>query len=88
MQMLSNKWLMEETPYWCARPKGLELINSEVWLNVSAPLTESGEFDRCRQFDVDFDPNNLARPAEDSVTKECMHFEYDTSQFQVDYSQP
>jgi len=52
-------------------------------------LTEDGEFDRCRIFDVDFvsnisnNNNNFKRPLEGTNVTECVEWEYDETMFQV-----
>ncbi len=79
--MLENKWLVQPTDYWCARPAGMEGVDPETWVNMSAPLKDNGNYDRCRTFDVDYELDELERPPEDTPTRECTEFEYDTSQF-------
>ena len=55
----------------------------EEWLNISSPKLESGDFDRCRIFDVDFANNIFDRPSENIGSIECKSWEYDAVYFDV-----
>ena len=52
-------------------------------MNISSPRLESGDFDRCRIFDVDFANNIFDRPSENVGSIECKSWEYDAIYFDV-----
>ena len=81
-QMTSNKFLAYETDFWCSRPENLKNLSAEIWKNVSAPLLENGEFDRCNIFDVTFEKSSN-RPEENTKTVPCKSWEYDNQYFSV-----
>lgn len=82
-QMFANKFLTYPTEHWCARPEALRHLDVEEWLNMSAPRTQDGGFDRCRVFsDREFAADS-ERPEEGAATAECEEWEYDESTFQV-----
>ncbi len=83
-QMMSNKFFTRKTESWCARPDSLSGIPIDLWLNLSAPIknNESGEFDRCRIFNVDY-LNLNRRPSENTPTIPCEAWEYADRPFDV-----
>ena len=48
-QMLANKWLTWENDHWCSRSGAHTKLDSRAWINISAPMLNNGEFDRCRK---------------------------------------
>ncbi len=49
---------------------------------MSAPWTEDNEIDRCNIFDVDYSEID-GRPDEDTPTRKCKKWEYDTEHYIV-----
>jgi hypothetical protein len=58
-------------------------MTSSEWLNMSAPLKENGDFDRCTIFNISFDEANQARPDEGYPTVPCTNWEFSEELFQV-----
>ena len=82
-QMMSNKFFTYKTEYWCSRPENLRHLDVQIWLNLSSPMLENGEFDKCAVFDVDY-TNLKSRPDQKSVpTVPCTSWEYHNDHFQV-----
>jgi hypothetical protein len=52
------------------------------WRNISAPLDENGDFDKCRIFDLNF-TDTSERPDESTPTVACTLFEFAQEPFQV-----
>ena len=85
--MMSNKFQLYEINYWCERRGSFQNTSIDVWLNVSAPLTPDGKFDRCQIYDIEY---NLGLESYDILREKqaitaCSKWEYDTSQFKVRY---
>lgn len=79
-QMYANKFLTIATPFACLPPPEHRHLDLEAWLNVSAPLLDDGEFDRCNVFDIDYSATEeLERPQEDSLTVPCTSWIFDDS---------
>ena len=53
-QMMVMRFLAFPVDHWCARPVGAEDagMNVEFWRNISAPINENGDFDKCSMYDV------------------------------------
>ena len=64
------------------QPEYLSNLSSSAWLNLSSPVDETGRFDRCRIFDVDF-ADVQVRPEESTPTVACNLWEFSQEQFQV-----
>lgn len=82
MMMMSNKWLTFEVHHWCARPLSLKDMTVEQWWNISRPIQNKGDLEKCYIFDVDYD-NVQGRPSEDTPSIPCNKWEYETFMFQV-----
>ena len=70
-----------QVDYWCSQPPHLNLTTSE-WLNLSAPLLDNGEFDKCHIFDIDYDLET-SRPDDGTRVKKCISWDYDTTYYEV-----
>ncbi len=81
-QSMANKFYTRETEYWCRRPALLNNIPVDRWMNLSSPILESGDFDRCHIFDVDYQTLEQ-RPGEDTPVLKCTSWEYATEPFDV-----
>ncbi len=81
-QQMVNKFYTYKTEHWCARPDGLENIPVDLWLNLSAPIKESGQLSRCRIFNMDYQ-SLIKRPDEVTDTIPCTSWEYATEPFDV-----
>ena len=83
--MMANKFLTYPTEHWCSRELSYKDADVHHWLNLSAPMLENGEFDRCQRFDLDYSNPSLSRPTDESIaaTIACSSWEYDDSIFQV-----
>ena len=85
--MMSNKFQLYEIDYWCERRGSFQNTSIDVWLNVSAPLTPDGKFDRCRIYDMEYNLGDESYEIlrEKQAITACTKWEYDTSQFKVRY---
>ena len=60
-------------------------LTSTEWLNLSAPMLENGEFDRCRIFDInylDLD-TQIVRPDEETPSVACESWQFSEELFKV-----
>ena len=80
-QMMVNKFYTYKTDFWCARPDSHRHLSVEEWRNISAPRILE-EYDQCFVYDVDYNSTWL-RPHENTTTKPCISWEYDTEYFDV-----
>ena len=54
------------------------------WLNLSAPFdNNSGEFDKCHIFDIDYDLETSRPDEETTPVKKCTSWDYDTTYYEV-----
>ena len=85
-QMFSNKFYTHKTDFWCAKPENQVNLSTKSWLNLSAPRLKLGNdergFGQCEIFDVDYS-TITTRPDENTETKTCTSWEYNTEQFDV-----
>lgn len=82
--MFNMKFSAYPVDYWCQRPVQYGHLSAAHWLNLSAPLSAVSvgqPFDRCHVFDLDWDGNITARPAESTPSRPCLSWEYDDSHF-------
>ena len=61
--------------YWCTIPDGLK-IPKDSWINISAPINDDNEFDKCHVFDINYF-ENTTRPDEDTPTISCYSWTFD-----------
>ena len=71
----SNKFYTTKVDYWCTIPDGLK-IPKDSWINISAPINDDNEFDKCHIFDIDYF-ENTTRPDEDTPTISCDSWTFD-----------
>ena len=60
-------------------------MTSHEWLNLSAPLNDNGDFDRCNIFNISFDDAIQVRPGEGYPTIPCTMWEFSEEMFQVNF---
>ena len=55
IHLLNMVFYRADVDHWCRPPDGLKnVISSEDWRNLSAPLDENGKRDQCRVYEFDF----------------------------------
>lgn len=81
-QMMANKFYTHPTEYWCARPASHADLSPEEWMNISAPMDATGNYDRCAVFDMDF-TGIYQRPDDDTNVIKCTSWEYHNDHFTV-----
>ena len=55
IHLLNMVFFRAETDHWCNPPDIMKNMPLEVWRNLSSPINDMGEYDRCKIYELDYE---------------------------------